>query len=75
MFKLLFLDHITQGRYTEAMREWGENVLPWAAATYWDCFITNLVHADRLDLIVKWLPFNDRGKVLALAPMICMPVM
>eukprot|EP00048_Salpingoeca_helianthica_P009192 m.131977 g.131977 ORF g.131977 m.131977 type:complete len:751 (+) comp14798_c0_seq5:88-2340(+) len=54
-----------QGRTAEAMTEWGENVLPWAPAAYWSEFVKALLKANRLDLIVKWLPFNDRGKVPA----------
>ena len=51
------------GRHVEAVRVWGEVHLPLAPPTYWDIFVTRLEAADKLHLIVKWLPFNDRTKV------------
>ena len=52
-----------RGRHVEALAVWGESVLPWAPAAYWDRFISRLAKAGHLNLIVKWLPFNDRGRV------------
>lgn len=47
----------------EAMRIWGEVVLPLAPAAYWDKFVHRLDSAGQIDLVVTWLPFNDRSKV------------
>ncbi len=59
--------HLTvQGLRREALAVWGENLLPWAPAAYWERFIARLTRAGAQDLIVKWLPFNDRGKVCCL---------
>eukprot|EP00039_Didymoeca_costata_P011483 m.161493 g.161493 ORF g.161493 m.161493 type:complete len:960 (+) comp15188_c0_seq4:150-3029(+) len=52
-----------QGRHEESVRVWGEVVLPSAPAEYWKLFVDRLNRADKLNLIVKWLPFNDRTKV------------
>eukprot|EP00041_Stephanoeca_diplocostata_P028422 m.805183 g.805183 ORF g.805183 m.805183 type:complete len:800 (+) comp23371_c0_seq9:1289-3688(+) len=51
------------GRCEEAVRVWGEVHLPSAPALYWSAFIDRLEAAGRIDLAVKWLPFNDRTKV------------
>ena len=52
-----------QGRFVEAVRVWGEVILPSAPAKYWTIFVNRLNRAGKLGLIVKWLPFNDRTKV------------
>ncbi len=51
------------GRHAEAVRQWGEAHLPSAPAKFWHLFMERLEAADQLDLIVQWLPFNDRTKV------------
>ena len=61
MIALLLIE--TQGRPAAAMAVWGESVLPWAPAAYWERFIARLAAVGEIDLIVKWLPFNERGKV------------
>lgn len=53
-------DH--QGRHAEAMTVWGEQVLPLAPAAFWNLFVERLRRANKLNLLVKWLPFNDRSK-------------
>lgn len=45
------------------MAVWGEQVLPVAPAAFWSLFVERLRRAGRLQLLVKWLPFNDRSKV------------
>lgn len=52
-----------QGLCREAVRVWGEVHLPLAPPEYWRVFIDRLDAADKLDLVVQWLPFNDRTKV------------
>jgi len=52
-----------QGQDKEAMAVWAELVLPWAPAAYWHLFLRHLERAGKLNLAVKWLPFNDRAKV------------
>lgn len=52
-----------QGKLVEAMRIWGEVVLPLAPAAYWDEFVRRLSISGHIDLVVTWLPFNDRSKV------------
>lgn len=51
------------GRHEEAVRIWGEVHLPSAPALYWKTFVERLDEAEKIDLVVKWLPFNDRTKV------------
>lgn len=52
-----------KGRHEEAVRVWGEVHLPSAPAVYWKIFVDRLDAAGKIDLAVKWLPFNDRTKV------------
>lgn len=47
----------------DAMRVWGEQVLPFAPAAFWNAFAWQLEKINALDLLVPWLPFNDRSKV------------
>jgi hypothetical protein len=44
------------------MTVWGEQVLPLAPAAFWNLFVERLRRANKLNLLVKWLPFNDRSK-------------
>jgi hypothetical protein len=53
----------SRGCFREAMRVWGEIHLPSAAPAFWRVFIERLEAANKLDLVVQWLPFNDRTKV------------
>lgn len=52
-----------KGKHVEAVRVWGEVHLPSAPALYWKFFVDRLADAGKIDLAVKWLPFNDRTKV------------
>eukprot|EP00055_Hartaetosiga_balthica_P015925 m.97871 g.97871 ORF g.97871 m.97871 type:complete len:807 (+) comp8997_c0_seq3:301-2721(+) len=53
------------GQRKEALRVWGEQVLPHATATFWDVFLQRLEGDGALQDIVPWLPFNDKSKVSA----------
>ena len=52
-----------QGRHVEAVRVWGEVILPSAPPKYWTIFVNRLKSADKLELIVKWY-----GALPSLAP-------
>ncbi len=52
-----------QRQEKQALAVWAELVLPSAPAAYWHVFMHRLAEADKLDLAVKWLPFNDRTKI------------
>eukprot|EP00043_Microstomoeca_roanoka_P012759 m.123943 g.123943 ORF g.123943 m.123943 type:complete len:867 (-) comp15581_c2_seq1:1382-3982(-) len=52
-----------KGLFEEAMRVWGEQVLPVSSASFWNVFAARLDECNSLHLLVKWLPFNDRSKL------------